>query len=284
MSGQETGVAPDSRCRDFRNVVSPAMTFRYTPFGSRLLGIGGFVRRSYRMPTFNDLYYVDFGNVSLRPEDAMQYDLRLDCTLNPAAGWTLSAKAEGYYYNIKDKIVAVPTSSQFRWTMYNIGHSHITGAEGLISWEYRTDDGTADAARRDISGHRTRKGGLTAGMTARYTFQRAMDVSRPGTSTYGGQIPYIPRHSGSVTASVAWKGWRADYSFIYTGIRYSSSANLVSTLMQPWTTHDITLSRKFGTGLTFRLTVNNILNRQYEIVPGYPMPRCNFLVSAEYTF
>ena len=54
--------------------------------------------------------------------------------------------------------------------------------------------------------------------------------------------------------------------------------------MQPWTTHDITLSRKFGTGLTFRLTVNNILNRQYEIVPGYPMPRCNFLVSAEYTF
>ena len=106
MSGQETGVAPDSRCRDFRNVVSPAMTFRYTPFGSRLLGIGGFVRRSYRMPTFNDLYYVDFGNVSLRPEDAMQYDLRLDCTLNPAAGWTLSAKAEGYYYNIKDKIVA----------------------------------------------------------------------------------------------------------------------------------------------------------------------------------
>lgn len=284
MSGQETGVAPDSRCRDFRNVVSPAMTFRYTPFGSRLLGIGGFVRRSYRMPTFNDLYYVDFGNVSLRPEDAMQYDLRLDCTLNPAAGWTLSAKAEGYYYNIKDKIVSVPTSSQFRWTMYNIGHSHITGAEGLISWEYRTDDGTADAAWRDISGHRTRKGGLTAGMTARYTFQRAMDVSRPGTSTYGGQIPYIPRHSGSVTASVAWKGWRADYSFIYTGIRYSSSANLVSTLMQPWTTHDITLSRKFGTGLTFRLTVNNILNRQYEIVPGYPMPRCNFLVSAEYTF
>ena len=54
--------------------------------------------------------------------------------------------------------------------------------------------------------------------------------------------------------------------------------------MQPWTTHDITLSRKFGTGLTFRLTVNNILNRQYEIVPGYPMPRATVMAGVNFTF
>ena len=111
-----------------------------------------------------------------------------------------------------------------------------------------------------------------------------MDMSRPGSSTYRGQIPYIPVHSGTVSAFVSWRGWRADYSFIYTGVRYSSSANLKSTRMQPWSTHDISLSGTLRKGLVVRLSVNNILNRQYEVVPNYPMPRCNFMVSAEYGF
>ncbi len=299
----DPGKAVPGKTTDFRNTVSPAVTFRYIPFDSRWMTVGGFVRRSYRMPTFNDLYYVNFGNVSLRPEDAMQYDLRLDFRVRPSGKWTLAAKAEGYYNNIRDKIIAVPTSSQFRWTMYNIGHTHIAGAEGTFGWEYspsciRVSAGqtrkpagenrdTSRKVRRSGAGKGTDASGtdrLKVGMTIRYTFQRAMDVSKPGSSTYGGQIPYIPRHSGSVTASAGWKGWSADYSFVYTGTRYTSSSNIRSTVMYPWSTHDVTISRAFGFGVTLRLSVNNILNRQYEIVPNYPMPRCNFLLSAEYRF
>ena len=269
--------ASGGRTRDFRNVVSPALTFRYSPFGSSLLAIGGSVKRSYRMPTFNDLYYSEFGNVSLLPEDAIQYSLRIDSEISPAAGWTLHAKTEAYYNNIKDKIVAVPTSNQFRWSMYNIGHTRTTGAEGMFGWEYSSSD-------RHPAAEAGRKTGWQCGMTVRYTFQRATDVSSPDSQTYGGQIPYIPRHSGSVSATVSWHGWRADYSFIFTGVRYTSSANLRSTMMPPWATHDISLSKAIPAGLTFRLTVNNILNRQYEIVPNYPMPRCNFFLAIGYSF
>ena len=33
-----------------------------------------FVKRSFRMPTFNDLYYTDLGSSNLKPESAVQYD------------------------------------------------------------------------------------------------------------------------------------------------------------------------------------------------------------------
>ena len=264
--------------KDTRDMVSPSISFRYVPSDRIGLAICGFMKRSYRLPTFNDLYYVNTGNVMLDPEDAMQYDLRIDYGVSPAAGWSLSAKAEGYFNNVRDKIIAVPTSNQFRWTMYNIGHAHVIGAEGIFGWTYRANAWQVKSGRTDI------RKGFSAGMTAGYTFQRGMDMSRPGSSTYRGQIPYIPVHSGTVSAFVSWRGWRADYSFIYTGVRYSSSANLKSTRMQPWSTHDISLSGTLRKGLVVRLSVNNILNRQYEVVPNYPMPRCNFMVSAEYGF
>lgn len=290
-----------------RNMISPYLSFRYVPFAQIGLTAEGFVKRTFRMPTFNDLYYVNYGNVSLSPEDAMQYDLRIGYDVSPAPGWSLSAKAEGYYNDVRDKIIAVPTSSQFRWTMYNIGRTRIAGAEGVFSWEYRSAPAGVSRSEKTSSTGKTDwdswenesgKGGkpgiygtqnirdacFRAGMTVRYTFQRAADVSRPSSASYLGQIPYIPRHSGSLSAFVSWYGWRAEYSFVFTGERYSSSANLPSTWMQPWSTHDICLSKSIACGLTFRLAVNNILNRQYEIVPNYPMPRCNFFISIDYVF
>ena len=271
-----------SAARELRDAVSPSLIIRYTPSRPAGLSLSGFVKRSYRMPTFNDLYYVNFGNVSLKPEDAMQYDLRIDYGVSPVRNWTLSAKAEGYYNNVHDKIIAVPTSSQFRWTMYNIGLTRTIGAEGTFGWEYRS----AIKAKpiRGNNGRTTPGLEFCTGMTARYTFQRAMDVSSPGKSTYMGQIPYIPRHSISITAFAAYGGWRMDYTFIYTGVRYSSSSNLPSTMMQPWSTHDISLSRNFAAGLGLQISVCNILNRQYEIVPNYPMPGCNILASVSYEF
>ena len=271
-----------STARELRDAVSPSLIIRYTPSRPAGLSLSGFVKRSYRMPTFNDLYYVNFGNVSLKPEDAMQYDLRIDYSVSPVRNWTLSAKAEGYYNNVHDKIIAVPTSSQFRWTMYNIGLTRTIGAEGTFGWEYRS----AIKAKpvRGNNGRTTPGLEFCTGMTARYTFQRAMDVSSPGKSTYMGQIPYIPRHSISITAFAAYGGWRMDYTFIYTGVRYSSSSNLPSTMMQPWSTHDISLSKSLANGIAFRLSAGNILNRQYEIVPNYPMPRCNLLASVSYCF
>ncbi|MBO4535974.1 MAG: TonB-dependent receptor, partial [Bacteroidales bacterium] len=121
------------------------------------------------------------------------------------------------------------------------------------------------------------------GISARYTYQRALDHTDAASYSYGAQIQYIPKHSGSVSAEAEWKGWRADVSFLWTGTRYTVTPNLPEYALKPWTTLDVRLSKTFK-GVTFAIDLNNICNTQYEVVTCYPMPRFNLLAGASYTF
>ena len=97
--------------------------------------------------------------------------------------------------------------------------------------------------------------------------------------TYGGQISYIPWHSGSAILNAGYKSWELNYSFIYTGERYDVSANTPENYRLPWYTSDFSLAKKFSwRKYDFKLTleVNNIFNQQYEVVRSYPMPGTNF--------
>ncbi|MBO6034299.1 MAG: TonB-dependent receptor, partial [Paludibacteraceae bacterium] len=96
---------------------------------------------------------------------------------------------------------------------------------------------------------------------------------------YGGQLPYTPWHSGSATGNLSYKGFNLNYSFIYTGERYESSANIPVNYVQPWYTHDIAFSYSHTFNrckLKASIQVNNLLNQQYEVVKSYPMPGTNF--------
>ena len=118
-----------------------------------------------------------------------------------------------------------------------------------------------------------------------YTFQRARDLSDPSSEWYGGQVPYIPLHSCSVTVGAALRSWSLNYSFIYTGERYESVANIPENYSQPWYTHDVSLTKSFefnGWELRATLLVNNILNQQYEVVQCYPMPGTNFMIKVNF--
>ena len=59
-----------------------------------------------------------------------------------------------------------------------------------------------------------------------YTYQKAQDFTdKLDEDTYGGQISYIPWHSGSAILNAEYKSWELNYSFIYIGERYGISAN-----------------------------------------------------------
>ncbi|MBR1926369.1 MAG: TonB-dependent receptor, partial [Bacteroidales bacterium] len=105
--------------------------------------------------------------------------------------------------------------------------------------------------------------------------------------TWGGQIPYIPLHSGSVNLFGELSGWRTDVTFFATGERYTTSANLPAYRIAPWTTLDAALSKDIAlssNALTLKLCLNNLLNEQYEIVDNYPMPGFNCRFSVKFSF
>ena len=57
--------------------LSPALFVNYSPTFWRDLSLRAFAKKSFRMPTFNDLYYTEVGNAELKPEKATQYNIGL---------------------------------------------------------------------------------------------------------------------------------------------------------------------------------------------------------------
>jgi hypothetical protein len=244
---------------------TPAIFISCKPVKKEEFHIRAFYKHIFRMPTFNDLYYTEIGNITLRPEYATQYNLGLHYTKIFKKGIieTLSIKVDVYYNKIKDKIVAIPKSStQFRWMMENIDLVKIRGIDAFaqLNWKFKYS--------------------IRIQTKINYTYQKAQDFSEPKEKvTYKGQIAYIPRHSGSFTLNITFRTYEFNYCFVYIGDRYHTSANIRENYEQPWYTHDLSLGKEFCfKKWKFKVSaeVNNILNQQYEVVPGYPMPGTNF--------
>jgi outer membrane receptor protein involved in Fe transport len=161
---------------------------------------------------------------------------------------------------VEDKIVAMPTDNQFRWTMLNLGYVEIRGVDAAVHGWWQV-------------------AGVQFDTRLSYTYQRAQDFTKPGSDWYGGQIPYIPWHSGSAVVGGSYKKWHMNYSFIYTGERYESTANIPENYALSWYTHDIAVTRTFQLGaarLQLTAEINNLLNQAYEVVQCYPMPGRNY--------
>jgi len=238
----------------FRSAWMPGLSAGWYPTES--ISITAFAKRSFRLPSFNDLYYTQVGNANLRPEQALQ--IGVDARI----GRSWSLRISPYYNRVSNKIVAIPTASQFRWTMLNIGLADIAGLDLKA-------DGSLNLGEWRLGG------------TLRYTYQLALDHSEG--QNYGNQIPYIPRHSGSIDINTGWRGWSLAWNTVLTGGRWSRSANTPDYYIEPWTTSDASLSWTTGQILTLSLSVNNIFNRRYQIVQGYPMPGTSVMLSAALT-
>ena len=265
-SGLITYVNEEQRDRDEapdKFKITPGIFASYKPFKRPNFVIRAFFKHSYRMPTFNDLYYTDMGNAYLKPETAIQYNVGVLYDIVREKSWFKYFKVgtDIYYNDVKDKIVAYPKGQQFRWTMLNLGKVEIKGIDAQIGGTF--------GLPCDID--------FTAKF--QYTYQEAIDVTNPADNYYRHQIPYIPWHSGSAILMLDWKGWHLNYSFIYTGERYNQQENIRYNHTQPWYTSDISLMKSFKIGkVDFKATaeVNNLFSQDYDVILNYPMPKRNY--------
>ena len=247
---------------------TPALFVNVCPLESGDFSIRAYAKKSFRMPTFNDLYYTDLGNALLKPEIAFQYNIGLSYDHQWMHGWMryLHVQTDAYYNSVHDKIVAYPKGQQFRWTMLNLGTVHIKGidVEAELTAEPMTD--------------------LRLTGRVQYTYQDARDVTNPSDSYYRHQIPYIPLHSGSAIVNVQYRDWDLNYSFVYAGERYNQQENIKYNYMQPWYTSDVSLARQFKIkSLACRVLfeVNNLFSQDYDVIVNYPMPKRNYGITLD---
>ncbi len=250
-----------------KNKFTPAFAAGYksnpeSPFLFRF-----FYKDVFRMPTFNDLYYTYNSNINpkLLPENANQFDAGITYSKSfKSALGLINISMDGYYNNIKDKIIAVPSQNLFIWTMENIGKVQIWGI-----------DLNAQANGRFSPA-------LKWSVRMAYTWQKAMDVTDPSSAEYKNEIPYTPEHSGSALAAFYYKLWTAGYSILFSGERYTLGENDPSNLLPGWNTQDLFLSRQVpfrDFSATIKGEVNNIFNERYDVVHYYPMPGRSYKLS-----
>ena len=247
---------------------SPSFGVIVTPFGSEILHLRASVKDACRVPTFADLYYLRMGNVGLKPEKATQCNVGATLYLSGDGFFrNFTFTVDGYYNNVRDKIVALPT--MYIWRMMNFGRADIWGTDASASMRLAL----------------SKKVALM--LDAAYSFQYAVDATDVSAKNYRHQLPYTPRHSGSLTMSIENPIVNVSYLLSAVGERYMLPQNTVKNRMQGYLEHSFSLNRSFvfgGVGLRLQAELLNVAGKQYEVIKNYPMPGFQWRLSARVNF
>jgi outer membrane cobalamin receptor len=255
------GDRPDDRKR-----LSPAVAFSWQPFHRNALRIRASYKDIFRVPTFTDLYYLRIGNTDLKAEKAKQYNAGL--TWSGEIGKIvryLSVSADGYFNRVEDKIVALPTL--YIWRMMNMGEVEIKGIDVNLSAEI------------PLSGR------IHLILSGNYTWQYAIDITRPDAKTYKHQIPYTPRHTGN--GSVAFETPWGNVSYLLTAVgeRYALPQNTKVNRVDAYTEQSLSFNRTFDlkkVSLRLQGEIINLANTPYDVIQYYPMPGRSWRLSVTF--
>ncbi len=207
---------------------------------------------NFRLPNFNEMYYLNFGTATLRPERAQSLNLGVVWDINSQ----LQAEAETFVITTNNQIIAVP-KSPVTWSAQNIGTVLSRGIELSTGGEILKQ--------------------LLSGRVA-YTRQTTTDES-VNSLTPGKQIPYVPQEivSGNLTATI--EQFMLGFSVNYSSFRYSLADNSSESIIPSYMQVNVFAEQKINLtniNLTIRADCNNLFDELYSVVLNYPMPGRGF--------
>jgi outer membrane cobalamin receptor len=202
------------------------------------------VGRSFRAPTFNDLYWPaspwTAGNPNLKPETAWNYELGVEKNVEK---WAV-IKIAGFYREVDD-LINWAAGSDFVFRPSNIDAAEIWGVE-------------AEAALRPAKGW---------SLPLNYSFLYPRDKKT------GDPIPLRPKHMANAGVEyISPMGLKAHLKGRY--VRYY--VNQATTLNEDYFVVDARIGYEFTVSQSYRgevfLNLANTFDKEYEVVEGYPMP------------
>lgn len=226
--------------------------------------IRGNVQRTYRIPTLNELYYFPGGNPNLKPEQGWSQDLGYTFQYKQKTGYKgniiFTNELSAFNRNIEDWIYWLGGAI---WTPHNIAKVHSRGLETNNRITYQTGDFK-----------------VNLGFNYTYVLSTTEASYLPGDGSIGKQIPYTPRYNLQGNLGAQWKGFFLNFNQTYTGYRFVTVDE--SQYLNPYATTNIQASYagnirgKYYFSLVGQL--QNVFDRDYEVVNARPMPGRNFLL------
>lgn len=214
-------------------------------------------RKTVRLPTFNDLYFVRVGNLNLVPEQAHQFRIEGQYQKQVNERFSIKLKPNFWLGQATNKIIALPAANVFAWSMQNVGKVFLQGFETALELEWQI------SSSQNLN------------WMACLTKQIAVNRSIAQAHLYNHQLAYLAPYQGNSVLCYASGNWQASVNHQFLGQRFLPGINdLSNSLPSVWLT-DFSLKRKLKIRKTFgsiSLEIMNIFNRQYEIIKSFPMP------------
>jgi outer membrane cobalamin receptor len=241
-----------------KSIVTAKFGINYKPFEKIDLNLRSSIGNNFGAPTFNELYYINSGNPNLKPEKSINIDAGLIYRLNFISENTIEFNYTRI--NLEDKIVWKPGDNGY-WRPFNIDKSE----SNIYSFDVKMKKNI----RKDIQ----------IVLNYNYTYNKSTKVSSDysGDPSYGKQIFYVPLELSKINFESSYKDAGVNLFYSFTGKRYSDFENInrlpVIDLLDGNVFYKFKISKIL---LETKFEVNNILNEDYQVIPGYPMPLRNY--------
>lgn len=217
------------------------------------------VARTYRLPTFNDLYWKNGGNINLQSEQGWSSDYALNIN-EKREQFSFDFTISMFYRNTENYIQWIPINAVI-FSPINIGNVTAKGIEFIAKSNYQISKNT--------------------GFQANYlgSFLTAIDNKNDL------QLIFTPRIKHIINLYYSYKSFTLKYNHIYTGVSFTKSD--LSEWNNDFEIGNLVVSKSFvfneQNNLSIQFGINNIWNKSYLIMPDRPMPLRNYQFTIQYS-
>ncbi len=250
---------------DFGTAISPSLGMSFS-LAENTLALRASVSRNFRAPTFNDLYWPEGGNASLRPENGIKSEIGI---IHEATGLVV--------FSQQLSVFAMRLDEGIKWLPDMAGRFQAQNFQQIIS---RGAEWTGQAPVRFSEWKVSSRHSLS------YTRAYIPKARFAGDQAVGRQLPYVPelKYSGSIQVSHSGFGILINGEIMDE--RYASEAAASAAIAEAYMVFDASINyRKLinKTEVSLLASVNNLFNEAYHVVRFYPMPLRNFLFNLTLT-
>jgi vitamin B12 transporter len=236
---------------DVEGGLSPRLGVNIGLWKEPSLRIRSSVGKSYRVPTFNDLYWTAGGNPALKPERSFSVDAGVLAEAEWHGRWSLDAS----YFSIRtsDRIIWTPTTGTY-WSPKNIADVSSRGFEVEATW--KGFEGILDVT-----------------LASTWTTATKTSEDFPGDLTKDKELVYVPRQTASATAGLHLAKLHLSVQHAWTSYRYTTETN--DRFLPSFGVTSAALKYAFPMGPVegfVKLESSNLFDTKYQVLSLYPMP------------
>nr|MCU0384129.1 TonB-dependent receptor [Cyclobacteriaceae bacterium] len=218
---------------------------------------------NFRAPTLNDRYWINSGNINLKPEYSK----------NAEAGFSLLRKVFSFksslFYNLIDNWIQwKPVDQSGLFKPQNVQQVRITGIESKIQF------------------HKTfNEYGIDALLNYQWARNIVSKTNAVNEAVKGKTLIYTPEHIASGYVRVNYKKCHFQLAVHSTSQRFTEELNTSIYALPAYGLLDFTFGKQFRAGkhkVSLNFSAFNVTNQFYQLYSGFAQPGRNYACQIQY--